>query len=177
MATHSSILAWRIPGTGEPGGLPSLGLHRVGHDWSNIAAAAVLFMNQTMLRYLHVRTIHPHPAFYRWGHRGTERLSHFTCCPTAVTWQSQDASSELGPRVQSLFLCTKPLLEVRGPWDPHSKRLSEGWAGQGRMNQITWAVSASFLLPVWCVGHSHVIIQAFVLLSLSRLLGLKALEL
>ena len=32
MATHSSILAWRIPGTGEPGGLPSMGLHRVGHD-------------------------------------------------------------------------------------------------------------------------------------------------
>ena len=32
MASHSSVLAWRIPGTGEPGGLPSMGLHRVGHD-------------------------------------------------------------------------------------------------------------------------------------------------
>ena len=32
MAIHSSVLAWRIPGTGEPGGLPSMGLHRVGHD-------------------------------------------------------------------------------------------------------------------------------------------------
>ena len=42
MATHSSVLAWRIPGTGETGGLPSLGLHRVGHDWSDFAAAAVL---------------------------------------------------------------------------------------------------------------------------------------
>ena len=40
-ATHSSILAWRIPGTGEPGGLPSMGSHRVGHDWSDLAAAAV----------------------------------------------------------------------------------------------------------------------------------------
>ena len=40
MATHSSILAWRIPGTGEPGGLPSMGLYRVGHDWSDLAAAA-----------------------------------------------------------------------------------------------------------------------------------------
>ena len=39
MATHSSVLAWRIPGTGEPGGLPSLGSHRVGHDWSDLAAA------------------------------------------------------------------------------------------------------------------------------------------
>ena len=32
MATHSSVLAWRIPGTGEPGGLPSMGSHKVGHD-------------------------------------------------------------------------------------------------------------------------------------------------
>ena len=39
-ATHSSVLAWRIPGTGEPGGLPSMGLHRVGHDCSDLAAAA-----------------------------------------------------------------------------------------------------------------------------------------
>ena len=40
MATHSSVLAWRIPGTGKPGGLPSMGLHRVGHNWSDLAAAA-----------------------------------------------------------------------------------------------------------------------------------------
>ena len=40
MAPHSSVLAWRIPGTGEPGGLPSMGLHRVGHDWRDLAAAA-----------------------------------------------------------------------------------------------------------------------------------------
>ena len=40
MATHSSILAWKIQGPGEPGGLPSMGLHRVGHDWSDSAAAA-----------------------------------------------------------------------------------------------------------------------------------------
>ena len=40
MATHSSVLAWRIPGKGEPGGLPSMGSHRVGQDWSDLAAAA-----------------------------------------------------------------------------------------------------------------------------------------
>ena len=39
MATHSSVLAWRIPGTGEPGGLQSMGSHRVGHDWSDLAVA------------------------------------------------------------------------------------------------------------------------------------------
>ena len=40
MATHSSTLAWRIPGTGEPGRLLSIGSHRAGHDWSDLAAAA-----------------------------------------------------------------------------------------------------------------------------------------
>ena len=40
MATLSSVLAWRIPGTGEPDGLLSMGSHRVGHDWHDLAAAA-----------------------------------------------------------------------------------------------------------------------------------------
>ena len=40
MATHSSVLAWRIPGTEKPGRRPSMWSHRVGHDWSNLAAAA-----------------------------------------------------------------------------------------------------------------------------------------
>ena len=40
MAPHSSVLAWGIPGTGQTGGLPSIGSHRVGHDWSDLAAAA-----------------------------------------------------------------------------------------------------------------------------------------
>ena len=45
MATLSSVLAWRIPGMGEPGGLPSMGSHRVGHDWSDLAAAAAARVN------------------------------------------------------------------------------------------------------------------------------------
>ena len=48
MATHSNALAWRIPGTGEPVGLPFLGSHRVGHDWSNLAAAACTFMKLSL---------------------------------------------------------------------------------------------------------------------------------
>ena len=43
MATHSSVLAWRIPRTVEPTGLPSMGSHRVGHDWSDLAAAAAIY--------------------------------------------------------------------------------------------------------------------------------------
>ena len=58
MATHSSVLAWRIPGPGEPGGLPSLGSHRVGHDWSDLAAAPI---------FLRIRIFSNEPVFcFRW---------------------------------------------------------------------------------------------------------------
>ena len=54
MATHSSVPAWRIPGTGEPSGLLSMGLHRVRHDWSDLAAAAAIMMiaHSTLLKSL-----------------------------------------------------------------------------------------------------------------------------
>ena len=52
MATHSSVLAWRIPGTGEPGGLPSMGSHRVRHDWSNLAVYLVMWMQDSSV-YFH----------------------------------------------------------------------------------------------------------------------------
>ena len=48
MATHSNVLAWKIPGTGEPGGLPSIGLHRAGHDLSDLTAAAYLMLPVTI---------------------------------------------------------------------------------------------------------------------------------
>ena len=48
MATHSSVFAWRIPGMREPGGLPSMGSDRVGHDWSDLAAAAAAVMCMMM---------------------------------------------------------------------------------------------------------------------------------
>ena len=58
MATHSNILAWRIPGMGEPGGLRSMGSHRVGHDWSDLAAAAVTSVVWFLLPQ-------PHPKMYQ----------------------------------------------------------------------------------------------------------------
>ena len=63
MATHSNVLAWRIPGTGEPGGLPSMGSHRVGHDWSDLAAAeAVSLFPCYPLHSSHPLLPHPTPC-------------------------------------------------------------------------------------------------------------------
>ena len=53
MATHSSVLAWRIPGTGEPGGLLSMGVHKVRHDWSDLAAAAAAQPTRSINKNLH----------------------------------------------------------------------------------------------------------------------------
>ena len=48
MATHFSVLAWRIPGTGEPGGVPSMGSHRVGHDWSDLLSSSGCWMGSSV---------------------------------------------------------------------------------------------------------------------------------
>ena len=62
MATHSSVLAWRIPGTEDSGGLPSMGSHRVGHDWSNLVAAAAAASVTSFLRFEKTET---HISFRR----------------------------------------------------------------------------------------------------------------
>ena len=54
MVTHSSILAWEIPEVEEPGGLPSMGSHRVEHDWSDLATAAA-HASKVMLKILQAR--------------------------------------------------------------------------------------------------------------------------
>ena len=57
MAPHSSTLAWRIPGMAEPGGLQSMGSHGVGHDWSDLAAAAA----ESLCDLLHIAKLRSHP--------------------------------------------------------------------------------------------------------------------
>ena len=88
MATHSSVLAWRIPGTGEPGGLPPMGSHRIGHDWSDLAAAAVVFHCIDMPQLLY-------PFVCRWtfkllpwtGEQDVQRGSRYRGeRPDPVTW-------------------------------------------------------------------------------------------
>ena len=91
MATHSSVLAWRIPGTAEPGGLLSMGSHRVGHDWSGLAAIAAA-------------SLHPNGA---GGGPGMK----------AITWAlaGMGEAPRMGPRVPAVVrLFPPPGLEGRG---------------------------------------------------------------
>ena len=73
MATHSSVLAWRIPGTGEPGGLPSMGSHRVGHDWSDLTAAAVPMKVYTANHWGRI-VVQGNRDPQKPGHKGQEEL-------------------------------------------------------------------------------------------------------
>ena len=63
MATHSIVLARRLPGTGEPGGLPSMGSHRVGHDWSDLAAAAAAVNTESLTRLISFCSLSLPPFF------------------------------------------------------------------------------------------------------------------
>ena len=83
MATKSCVLAWRIPGTGEPGGLPSVGLHRVGHNWSDLAVAVAA-----------VSIFWPIPK--------TLNLDPVTLFPTICQLQSAFAS----PSISYLVVCS-----------------------------------------------------------------------
>ena len=88
MATHSSVLAWRIPGMGEPGGQPSMGLHRIGHDSSDLAAAATAAAytasgegNDTPLQYSCLENLMDRGAWWAAVHgvaKSRTRLSDFT---------------------------------------------------------------------------------------------------
>ena len=84
MATHSSILAWRIPGMGEPGGLPSLGSHRLRHNWSDLAAAW-----KTVWRFLKKLGIKP------------MELLHWPTNPTLrhIPWGNQNWKRHMYPNI------------------------------------------------------------------------------
>ena len=91
MATHSSVLAWRIPGMGEPGGLPSMGSHRVEHNWSDLALSIV------HICHISFRLL---PSFYLFSwHFWLVLLVTLKCCQSNI-WRSW----------------TKFILWYVGPW-------------------------------------------------------------
>ena len=79
MATHSSVLAWRIPGTREPGGLLSLGSQRVGHDWSGLSSSSSIPIHLTVCRYIYIylktfTDINIQKCVYRYVHTQLQHL-------------------------------------------------------------------------------------------------------
>ena len=104
MATHSSVLAWRIPGTVEPGGLPSMGSHRVGHYWSDLAAA------------FHLRCV-----FYRQSHDTNHKLENLNSTNKSHTGLYYDTFSASSEKVISpVFLAGSTDAE----WNPEKKQVS-----------------------------------------------------
>ena len=96
MATHSSVLAWRIPGTGEPGGLPSMGSHRVGHDWRDLAAEFEYNIpsdySKTRNSPLHSYEIHIFISIFKYGKLQQEMLSSGAWrCDMVCSLQNKDS--------------------------------------------------------------------------------------
>ena len=103
MAPHSSTLAWKIPWTGEPGGLPSLGSHRVRHDWSDllhIYVAETIFISSTDLEG---------PL---WSFLGLNTLIKYLICSTswAQKWGKTIGKEDTASALGALAMCS-----VKGP--------------------------------------------------------------
>ena len=121
-AAHSSTLAWRIPRTGEPGGLPSPGSHRVRHDWSDLAAAAALLLSFSTVHNSGVIIL----AFLQ-PRLCVCMLSHSVWL-FAVTWTvAHQASLSMGfPRQE--YWSTYPFPLPGDLPDPHLLYLLHWWA-------------------------------------------------
>ena len=107
-ATHSSVLAWRIPGMGEPGGLPSMGLHRVRHDWSDLAVAAA----EAHLWAIAVASIRVHGGLLV---SGLSCIVSLAFCPGLLSLQ---------PLSKRLHMCTS---EGYGIHNLKKRLANEGW--------------------------------------------------
>ena len=139
MATHSCVLAWRIPGTGEPGGLPSMGSHRVGHDWSNLAAAAYIGCvlkfwllsnktllckngsSQTKLYFVRTITIDSYLTLYKGARRGNLLTKHTTFLflknhSSLFSASKQQAPASLCPSAHSLLGSPFPPFRFHQLW-------------------------------------------------------------
>ena len=110
MATHSSVLAWRTPGTGELGGPSSMGSHRVGHDWSNLAE------HSTCNRDFHCRQVHRQHVGCSWvlclwsAHRSLHLLMSWepTWSPLSLALLPSGERVPAGRRKNAHLKGTKP---------------------------------------------------------------------
>ena len=132
MTTHSSILAWRIPGTAEPGGLPSMRSQRVGHDWSDLAAVASLnrYLNFIEYSYIAIDT-----QLYEYLEK--EMATHSSTLAWKIPWTKEPGRLQtMGSRrvghkwATSLSLSLFTFTDWRRKWQPTPVFLpgeSQGW--------------------------------------------------
>ena len=144
MTTHSSVLAWRIPGMGEPGGLPSMGLHRVRHDWSNLAAAAEIklgvakspFWNAHGQQMCKIRDF-----FFFWQVRLWSCNLHPYLTAVDFNWLPKPSTSF------NLPLFTK---NINSSFKLEERERKIGWKGRNHVITIQEAVKA---LQLWSPGE------------------------
>ena len=109
MATHSSVLAWRIPGMGEPGGLPSMGSHRVGHNWSDLAAAAALLPALYWEVLADSGKVCMEENLYSWEGRGQLNSTPFGILEFIIWLWTGNLSSLFSPGFPFYLLFTTPV--------------------------------------------------------------------
>ena len=151
MATHSSVLAWRIPGTGEPGGPPSLGSHRVGHDWSDLAAAAAARDTFVMMIHFWVRGWSCVPGCHdihtklHGSHFSLLQCQNQCVFPWGV-WLSNDGGG--GELTWAQFRKPTWMLQHSGVY---SGNLLGVWELRGL--KLTWWGSVIHVQGTWVRGH------------------------
>ena len=132
MTTHSSVPARRIPGTGEPGGLPSMGSHGVGHDWSDLAAASAaeqgphLLVTESPISYLERYTHYRQSVDHGFANKVSLQKSKpwnmgIGCTQSSYSNEAPWTSSDLQSLQSPSFL--KVCLTIPSPWPLTHKRV------------------------------------------------------
>ena len=131
MATHCSVLAWRIPGMGEHGGLPSMGLHRVGHDWSNLAAAADCVCEPWFVDLFPISLVSP----------------TIQCCPhnrSSNSLWNKHFLKLIKPKIRFHMHCSEPLISDRHTQSHNSC----SWLMEGGKKQWQLGETSTYFLIV-----------------------------
>ena len=159
MATHSSVLAWRIPGTGEPGRLPSMGSHRVGHDWSDLAVAAGVPSTSYCLVGSQFTSTRAEPKGKASDGAGRSQCVFLVKCKC-------DCISLFWKDLVMYVICITPFLLLPGMMSLVEILLFHGWLSSWNwmITSTSWNFMVSFLLQ-----GSHVYVN---LLNIYRVVAL-----
>ena len=137
MATHSSVLAWRIAGTGKPGGLPSMGLHRVGHNWSDLLLCNMI-SKLSDLKHQHF-IIPPDSVGWVGG------LAHFNEVHSGIAfswwldWRQRAWDTSLPLLGTWYLLSARPLFPFSCLEWVHLLTAEAFQEGRGRCGKVSWA--------------------------------------